>query len=338
MAKKSSSRNRTDYYAPGSKLAPRGSQPPMITMGWVLGGASFAVVLAMIGVYALLCTLFWQNQWEMIFPLPGSAATRATTTPASLHLPYEQVSFSAQTEQTEQAQPADAAQLTAWWIPAPQPSAQAANGSKQASAPTVLYLHGAQQSLSSALPAIEALHAAGAQVLALDYSGFGASRGPHPSEQQTLADTLTAWQYLVDQRGIPSAQVFAFGVGAGASLATALDQQHPLAGLILANIGPTAHQIFEQDARARLLPLMLLAREKFDPAQALSTLATPKLFLRWTPIEEGKPLIDKSLLDNTLPDYQAASSPKRWLNLGKASPSAAAPAFQSFLLSALPKD
>lgn len=354
MANKTSSAKRTVYYAPGSKLAPRGSQPPLITMGWVLGAASFAVVLALIGVYALLCTLFWQNQWEMLFPLPGAAITRITATPASVGLPFERVTFPGLTGQSGQAQQQSPAQLTGWWIPAastkPETALKAASAPLAPTAaptatPTVLYLHGAQQSLSSALPALVALHAAGAQVLAIDYSGYGASRGPHPTEQQAQADTLAAWQYLVSQRGISAPQIIAFGVGAGASFATALDQRHPLGGLILADIGPTARQTFEQDPRARLLPLVLLAREQLNPAPALSTLATPKLFLRWEPIAEKRakssqevnPKSAETGTGNTVLDFERASGPKQLVDLHAASPELAAKTLQGFFAEAAAK-
>lgn len=350
MAKKTSSAKRTVYYAPGSKLAPRGSQPPMITIGWVLGAASFAVVLALIGVYALLCTLFWQNQWEMIFPLPDASITRITATPASVGLPFERVTFPGLTDPSGQAQQQSPAQLTGWWIPAAKTTLNTApEASAPTTTPTVLYLHGAWQSLSSALPALVALHAAGAQVLALDYSGYGVSRGPHPTEQQAQADALAAWQYLVRQRGVSTPQIIAFGVGAGASFATALDQRHPLGGLILANIGPTARQTFEQDPRARLLPLVLLAREKLNPAPALSTLATPKLFLRWERIAENRiPNKAESTQDpskksdairagNTVLDFERASGPKQFLDLHKASPELAAKTLQGFFAEATAK-
>jgi len=273
-------------------MAPRGSQTPLATLRWLAVMASFAVVLAMIGVYAVLCTMFWQNQWEMIFAVPGSAAAKVTNTPASLGIPFQSVAFRA-------AHPGETA-LTGWWIPA-------ANNARYAQ-DTVLYLHGSGASMSGSLPELQMLHQTGVNVLAIDYHGFGASGGPHPTEARADADTLAAWNYLVASRRVPKARIVAFGSGAGASFATYLATMHPVAALILADISPTAHEIFEQDARARLLPMVLLQRERLDPEPALKKLRTTKLFVAWKAASETQ----------TLSDFEAARPPKRFADLRRA--------------------
>ena len=300
-------RARTVYYAPGSPMAPRGSQSPMMSLRWLLTAASFAVVLAMIGAYAVLCTMFWQNQWEMIF----APSVKITATPASVDMPFEAVSFSGgQAGPTGQSLTA----LTGWWVPAA-PNTRYADD-------TVLYLHGAKGSLSDTVPQLEMLHEIGVNVLAIDYHSFGASGGLHPTEQQADTDADAAWNYLVDTRHVAEARIVAYGAGAGASFATHLAVEHPLGGLILADISPTAHDIFEQDPRARLLPLVLLAREKLDPAPALAKLRTPKLFLTLDAAEDGR---------QTLEDFHAAAEPKRYADLHHAPQSQTDAVLRSFL-------
>ncbi len=303
--KKTAKRTGTVYYAPGSPMAPRGSQTPLATLRWIAVMASFAVVLAMIGAYAVLCTMFWQNQWEMIFTVPGSAAAKISATPASVGVPFESVAFSA-------ARPGETA-LSGWWIPA-------ANNARYAQ-DTVLYLHGARASMSGSLPELETLHRIGVNVLAIDYHGFGASAGPHPTEQQAESDTLAAWNYLAQTRRVPEARIVAFGSGAGASFAAHLAVEHPLGGLILADISPTAYDIFEQDARARLLPMVLLQREKLDPKPELEKLRTPKLFLSWRATGEAQ----------TQADFAAARMPKRFADLRTAPESEKEAVLRSFL-------
>uniref|UniRef100_A0A7V5CTL7 Serine aminopeptidase S33 domain-containing protein n=1 Tax=Acidobacterium capsulatum TaxID=33075 RepID=A0A7V5CTL7_9BACT len=303
--KKSSKRPGTVYYAPGSPMAPRGSQTPLATLRWVLVMASFAVVLALLGAYAVLCTMFWQNQWEMIFAVPGSAAAKVTATPSSVGVPFETVGFRA-TEPGETA-------LTGWWIPA-------ANNARYAH-DTVLYLHGAKASMSGSLPELKTLHQIGVNVLIFDYHGFGASGGPHATEQQADADALAAWNYLVQTRRVPEARIVAFGSGAGASFAAHLAATHPVGALILADISPTAHEIFEQDARARLLPMVLLQREQLDPRPALKTLRTPKLFLAWKAGSDAQ----------TRADFEAARVPKRFADLRRSPESERDAVLRSFL-------
>lgn len=295
------------YYKPGSPMAPRGSSPAVTALRWVVVMGSSAVVLASIAAYAVLCTMFWQNQWEMIFAVPGSTATKITTTPASVGLAFQQVQFSSK-------QPNESP-LTGWWIPAP-PNARYAHD-------TILYLHAAQESLSGTVPVLQTLHRIGVNVLAIDYHGYGASgTPPHPTERQADADTLAAWNYLVTTQHVPEARLVVFGAGAGASFAAHLAAVHPLGGLILADISPTAHDIFEQDARARLLPMILLQREKLDPEPALERLRTPKLFLLWK--TNGKQ-------QQTQADFHTAALPKRFVDLQHAPQSETDAVLRSFL-------
>jgi pimeloyl-ACP methyl ester carboxylesterase len=303
--KKSSKRPGTVYYAPGSPMAPRGSQSPLATLRWIAVMASFAVVLAMLGAYAVLCTMFWQNQWEMIFAVPGSAAAKITTTPASIGIPFQPVAFRA-------AHPGQTA-LTGWWIPAA--------GNARYAQDTILYLHGASASMSGSLPALETLHRVGVNVLAIDYHGFGASGGQHPTEARADADTLAAWNYLVATRRVPEARIVAFGSGAGASFAAHLAVEHSLGALILTDISPTAYEVFEQDARARLLPMVLLQRERLNPGPALGKLSTPKLFMVW---KAGN-------LEQTRADFEAARAPKRFADLRRAPESEKEAVLRSFL-------
>jgi hypothetical protein len=61
--------------------------------------------------------------------------------------------------------------IHAWWWPA-----------EKANAPAILYLHGVRWNLTGQLFRIEQLRAAGYSVLAIDYRGFGQSKGDLPSE------------------------------------------------------------------------------------------------------------------------------------------------------------
>lgn len=71
--------------------------------------------------------------------------------------------------------------LHAWWWPA-----------KRAGAPAILYLHGVRWNLTGQ-PASSS-HAMGYSVLAVDYRGFGQSRGDLPSEATVYEDARIAWE------------------------------------------------------------------------------------------------------------------------------------------------
>ncbi|HSQ05374.1 MAG TPA: alpha/beta hydrolase, partial [Burkholderiales bacterium] len=62
--------------------------------------------------------------------------------------------------------------ISAWWWPA-----------AATDAPAVLYLHGSRWNLTGQLFRIVQLHRFGFSVLAIDYRGFGKSKGDLPSEE-----------------------------------------------------------------------------------------------------------------------------------------------------------
>ncbi|WP_342454875.1 alpha/beta hydrolase [Pseudomonas sp. S11A4] len=73
--------------------------------------------------------------------------------------------------------------IHAWWWPA-----------EKADAPAILYLHGVRWNLTGQLFRIEQLRAAGYSVLAIDYRGFGQSKGDLPSESSVYEDARVAWE------------------------------------------------------------------------------------------------------------------------------------------------
>jgi alpha-beta hydrolase superfamily lysophospholipase len=61
-------------------------------------------------------------------------------------------------------------------------------------APAILYLHGVRWNLTGQAFRIEQLRAMGYSVLAIDYRGFGQSRGDLPSEASVYEDARAAWE------------------------------------------------------------------------------------------------------------------------------------------------
>lgn len=307
--KKSAKSRRTAVQTPKGTLSGMYGPAPLVSLAWMLGAALTAVAIGTAAAYLVLCVIFYQNQAMMIF----HPSKKITATPASAGLTYQEVKFDPGTN--------DQTQLTGWWIPA-------AKGAPFAN-DTILYLHGTSGSLSNSVAQIQSLHALGINVFAVDYRGFGKSASLRPTEQSATADALAAWKYLTASRNVSPASIVTFGEGAGATFATHLAaRQHP-AGLVLAQISPTAHTIFEQDQRARLLPLFLLAKERMDPAPSLAHLKTPKLFLTWP----AKTAAEKNVTDR---DYAQAAAPKQLASLPDGAPGSVTDAMQPFLHQVLP--
>ena len=87
-------------------------------------------------------------------------------------------------------------QIHGWWLPH--------EGTLDL---TFLYLHGNAANISQNLVWALALRDIGASVLMIDYRGYGLSSGPFPSEAQLYEDALAAWNYLLQEKGIPAEEV-----------------------------------------------------------------------------------------------------------------------------------
>jgi uncharacterized protein len=235
------------------------ASPPTVSGRWLLTALFLSLGGALLCGFATLCLLFWQGQWQLIFhPTRTIAAT-----PASAGMAFDDIRF----DVTDTGQP----QLDGWWIPAA-PDARY-------SADTVLYLHGANGSLSGTVPELRELHALGIGVFAVDYRGFGRSEGAHPTERTATADADAAWKYLTDTRGIPASHLLVFGNGIGATFAAHLAAEFAPAGVILEDPNPPARETLRADPRTRILPLFLLQNEKLDPTADLIAAHAPRLFL-----------------------------------------------------------
>ncbi len=228
-----------------------------------MGAFAVAVAAAAVCAYATLCLLFYQGQWQMVLHPSRSV----TATPANQKLKFDEIRF----DYTETGVP----KLDGWWIPA-EPAARW-------SASTVLYLHGGEGSLSNSVDDLATLHSLGINVFAFDYRGYGRSAGLRPNELRMTEDAHAAWSYLTATRHLAAKSVVIYGSGVGASLgaelASALPAPGQPAGMVLDGPSEAALTIVSRDARAKILPLSLLLKERFDPADALRASSLPKLFL-----------------------------------------------------------
>jgi pimeloyl-ACP methyl ester carboxylesterase len=279
---------------------------PDIDPRWLLKMLGLVLGVALLCAYLTLCGLFYQGQWQFI--LHPDIANK--TTPATISLPFEDVSF----DYTGTGQP----QLHGWWIPAP--PAPAGTVPSRYSAVTVLYLHGGSGCLADALPRLQELHNLGMNVFAFDYRGFGQSAGPHPTESRMHEDTAAAWQYVTYQRKVPATQIIPYGEGIGGAMAAQILLDHPRIPAVILD-GPIfdiAPQV-SQDPRSTLIPVRLLLHEHFSLA-ALAAAETPKLLL----LNDGPQSPTPAVL-NTVAD------PKITLHLGGFTPEQAANARSQFL-------
>ncbi len=215
----------------------------MRTLVSVLTFAASAYMALMLVIYLL------QGRMVFLANMPGRALT---ATPEDIGLDYENVSLPTPDKET----------LHGWYVPATD------------AAGVVLFFHGNAGNISHRLDSIEIFHELGLDVLIIDYRGYGESSG-NPGEAGTYTDAQTAWDYLVEERGIAPANIVVFGRSLGGAVASWLAARATPAAVILESCftsGP--------DMAARLypfLPARLVTRIKYPVKEYVTQLSSPLL-------------------------------------------------------------
>lgn len=250
--------------ASAAKRAPTSSHPasalPAVPASWLFTAIGIAIVAALVCAWGTLCILFWQGSWQLLYH-PASTVTR---TPASVNLAFESVGFAT----TASGEP----ELRGWWIPAPQARY------------TAIFLHGESGNLGDTVDLLAPLHAAGLNLFAFDYRGYGQSHFVHPTEARWREDADSAIRYLTGTRHIPIGSIILVGRDLGANLAVEIAAAHPdLAGAIVeAPLESPTAAIFN-DPRARLVPARMIVADRWETVGSASNLLIPSLWFYFTP-------------------------------------------------------
>lgn len=155
----------------------------------------------------------------------------------------------------------DGVRVHAYWLPA-------ADADR-----AILFLHGNAGNASHRLPNAALLVRMGANVLLMDYRGYGKSEG-RPSERGVYADARAGLAHLVESRGIPQERIVLFGRSLGGSVAVELARGRTLAGVILESTFTSIADV----ARSAVGPLAVLAGRRFDSRSKIGELQSPLLF------------------------------------------------------------
>ena len=139
-----------------------------------------------------------------------------------LYLPTKEVVETPSLRFTDVTVPTeDGERLHGWWIPASAPAIG-----------HVLLCHGNAGNVGDRIPHVALLSAAGFDVFAFDYRGYGRSSG-RPGEHGTYRDAVAARAALLRQDGVDGARALFLGESLGGAVALALSIDLPPAGLIL---------------------------------------------------------------------------------------------------------
>ncbi len=194
----------------------------------------------------------------------------------------------------------DGVRLHAWWAP---PLAEQAPGAPDALL-TILYFHGNAGNLTNRIENIAFLRQLPANVLAVDYRGYGKSEG-RPTEAGVYLDAQAAYDYLFHERGVVPDQLVVLGQSLGVAVAVDLASKRPVAGLILEGGFPSAGRVVQ---RTMGLPgLRFVIRSKFDSTAKLKEISVPVLVAHCT----RDPVLPYALGEEL---YAAANQPKTFVS------------------------
>ena len=255
---------------PRNSPAPAPNNPlEVVNPVWLVKALLLTFIAALLCAWLTVCLLVYQGEWQFVLH-PSHTIDR---TPTSAGLAFSDVRFDA----SETGQP----RLTGWWIPAQPPDQPQAGFAPRYAAFTVLYLHDGSGSLSDTVPMLARLHAAGLNVFAFDYRGFGSSDASiHPSQDRMTEDASAALQYLTSTRHLSAGNIIPYGTGIGASLAANLAHTHSdLPAVILDNPVPDPAAVAAAAHPSKILPVRFLFGDQFNITKPLASLATPKLFI-----------------------------------------------------------
>lgn len=120
--------------------------------------------------------------------------------------------------------------LHVWWIPNDQAKF------------TFLAFHGNASNIANRASIYEFLRGMPANVLALEYRGYGHSEGK-PSEAGIYEDADAAYEYLVKTKGIDAKTIVSYGQSLGTAVATRLAAHRQVGGVVLEAPFPSASQV-----------------------------------------------------------------------------------------------
>jgi fermentation-respiration switch protein FrsA (DUF1100 family) len=188
----------------------------------------------------------------------------------------------------------DGVRLHAWWIPA------------RNAAVTFLAFHGNAANITNRSELYRFLWDLPANVLALEYRGYGRSTGA-PSEAGIYRDAEAAYDYLVKTRNIAPEEIVSFGQSLGTAVAVDLATKRNVRAIILEAPFASTKAVARQ-----LLPyvpgLGLLAKSKFETARKLGEVSAPVLIVYCT----NDPVLPSPLSENV---FRAAREPKSFLQI-----------------------
>jgi uncharacterized protein len=225
-------------------------------------------------------------------------ARKILQTPAAADLEFADVTFTT----------GDGERLHGWWVPARAPAIG-----------HLLLCHGNAGNVGDRVAHLALLSAAGFDVLAFDYRGYGRSSG-RPSERGTRLDARAARTAMLSRPGVDERRVFYLGESLGGAVALALAVEQPPAGVILQSTFTSVRDM----ARVHypLVPPALVP-DAYPSLRLIRRLASPLLVLHGerdeiVPLMHGEALVEAAAVPKRLHVFHDAGHNDLLLRAGGA--------------------
>jgi len=209
------------------------------------------IVLSLVGIILALTLLLRWYEPRLIYLPPAEIKH----TPADLGWPYQDLFLTS----------ADRVKLNAWFIPAAAPAEL-----------TVLFLHGNAGNISDGLEKLAVLRGLGADILTVDYRGYGRSGG-RADEAGTYRDADAAYAWLVRERGVDPRRIVLYGESLGAAVAVDLAAREPVGGVVLESAFSSGVDVAQE--MFPFLPVRLLVRNRYESRAKIGRVHAPILIL-----------------------------------------------------------
>jgi hypothetical protein len=259
------------------------------------------IILGMAGTltlsYIAMCLFLFARQRYLIFN-PSQQLLKLPSD-SEFKMPYENAWISV---------PGTQDKIHGWWIP-PAPLKEPDRNAKNPSRPQViLYLPGRGGNKGNNLWRIKGFHNLGLATFAIDYRGYGQSKGDFPSESQFYADSQAAWNYLTQVRNIPPEQIIVYGESLGGAVALDLAVKQPNAGgLVMQSTFTSLEEAVNRiDYRFRFFPINWILTQRFNSIEKMRSLQVPVLLIHGT----ADPVVPYDMSQRL---YQAAPQRKELL-------------------------
>ncbi len=240
------------------KTPPNTLSAMLLRMGRLIG-------LTVCGGYLVIAGSLYLRQAELIFPgatTQGADAARFTT-------PSDSELIELRTPPGDEVAALFGPALDAAGDLTPKPEA----------APTLLVFYGNGMCLADSLPMFERFRKLEANVLIVEYPGYGLSSG-RPGEQAWYRAADTALAYLRQRNDIDSRRIVAVGRSIGGGVAIDLAARQPLAGVI--TLSTFTSLVDVAAPRFPQFPVAALLRHRFESLTKIDQVRCPVLLIHGT--------------------------------------------------------